>query len=99
MIGKFANPLRYGLVGLALLAALTLAIAPFSKSLVEQWSRRDVESRSRLVYTAIQGPVVRALADNDHARLANILQGSRRTNAFSPLACATNVVSCAAPPS
>lgn len=74
-MSKFTNPLKFGLVGLVLLAALTLAAAPFSRSLIEQWSRSDVESRSRLVYTALQGPVVRALADNDPARLANILQG------------------------
>jgi trehalose 6-phosphate synthase len=60
---------------LVLLAALTLAAAPYSRSLVEQWSRRDVESRSRLVYTSIQRSVVRALADGDRERLSNILQG------------------------
>ena len=65
----------YGLLALALLAVLTFAIAPFSGSLVEQWSQRDVELRSRLAYTSIQGPVIRALADRDADRLSSILQG------------------------
>ena len=35
---------------IALLAVLTLTVAPFSKRVIEQWSRLDVESRSRLVW-------------------------------------------------
>ncbi|RYG86716.1 MAG: trehalose-6-phosphate synthase, partial [Alphaproteobacteria bacterium] len=67
--------IKYGLITLALLAALTLAVAPFSKSVVEQWARQDVEMRSRLAYTSIQGPIERALADADMIRLATILEG------------------------
>ena len=75
MTDRLKSLLTYGLLGLGLLIALTLAVAPLSKSVVEQWSRRDVESRSRLVYSSIQGPVLRAIADGDQARLASILQG------------------------
>jgi len=64
----------YVLAGLALLGLLTMALAPLSRSLVEQWSRRDVESRSRLVYSSTEGSIRRALADNDAARLRGILQ-------------------------
>jgi trehalose 6-phosphate synthase len=63
----------YGVIVAGLLAVLTLAIAPISQSLVDQWARHDVESRSRLVYTSIQGPVLRALADGDQLRLESIL--------------------------
>ena len=63
----------YGVIALGLLAALTLAIVPVSQSLVDQWARRDVESRSRLVYASIQGPIIRALADFDQGRLESIL--------------------------
>lgn len=70
---RFGGLLGYGLVAFGVLVALTLAIAPLSQSLIQQWSRRDVESRSRLVYTSIQGPIMRALADRDEARLGNIL--------------------------
>lgn len=72
---RFGGLLGYALAGLGVLVALTLSVAPLSQSLIQQWSRRDVESRSRLVYTSIQGPVMRALSDGDQARLANILQG------------------------
>jgi trehalose 6-phosphate synthase len=68
----------YAGLGLLVLLLLTLAVAPFSKAIVEQWSRRDVESRSRLVYTSIQGPVMRALADDDRARLDSILKDVTR---------------------
>jgi trehalose 6-phosphate synthase len=67
--------LGYALAVVALLAAMTLAVAPFSKNLIAQWSRLDVESRSRLVYNSIQGPIVRALTNGDQARLASLLQG------------------------
>jgi len=75
MRSQYRGLLRYSLIGLVLLALMTLAIAPFSKGLIEQWSRADVESRSRLVYASIQGPILRALADGDNARLATILEG------------------------
>lgn len=63
----------YVLIALALLSVLTLAIVPVSRSLVDQWARRDVESRSGLVYRSIQGPIVRALVDQDQGRLESIL--------------------------
>jgi trehalose 6-phosphate synthase len=72
---RLSTLLRYAAPALILLALLTLAVAPFSKSLVEQWSRRDVESRSRLVYTSIRGSVIRARVDRDAVRLSAILRG------------------------
>jgi trehalose 6-phosphate synthase len=74
LFGRIPEALRFALVGLLLLGILTVAVAPFASSLVEQWARRDVESRSRLVYTSIQGPIVRALSDRDSDRLASILR-------------------------
>ena len=70
---RFAGIFSYGVAAFLLLGLLTLALAPFSRSLVEQWSRRDVESRTRLAATSIEGPVRRALADGDQPRLASIL--------------------------
>jgi trehalose 6-phosphate synthase len=69
------NAVKYGAPAMLVLVLLTVAVAPFSRSLVEQWARRDVESRSRLAYTSIQGPVIRALTDGDSARLGTILEG------------------------
>jgi trehalose 6-phosphate synthase len=75
MRSSLAAALRYGALGLAAVIILALAIAPFSKSLIEQWSRSDVEARSRLVYNAIQGPVVRAISDDAWDRLGSIFEG------------------------
>ena len=72
---RFATWFAYAALILLLVSALGLAVAPFSRSLVEQWSRRDVESRSRLVYNSIAGPIVRALAADDASRLQAILDG------------------------
>lgn len=65
----------YGLAALAVLVALTLLAVPPSKYILEQWLRTDVESRARLVYSSVQGPVRRALAAHDQARLSSILEG------------------------
>ncbi len=70
---RLGNIASYVLAGVALLGLLTLALAPLSRSLVEQWSHRDVESRTRLAAKSIAGSVVRALDDGDSARLAAIL--------------------------
>lgn len=75
LMPKFTAPFRFAVLGMLVLAALTLAVAPYARSLVDQWSRSDVEQRSHLVFTALQGPIVRALAGDDQARLASILQG------------------------
>jgi len=75
MLHRYRAALRYLGLGIAATVLLGLAIAPFSKRLIEQWSRSDVEARSRLVYNAIQGPVVRAMADDDSVQLSVIFEG------------------------
>jgi trehalose 6-phosphate synthase len=75
LIGLRAFPWKVSLTGLAALVLLTLALAPFSSSLVERWARLDVESRSRLVHRSIQGSIIRAVADGDEGRLNTILEG------------------------
>ncbi|ABD87500.1 alpha,alpha-trehalose-phosphate synthase (UDP-forming) [Rhodopseudomonas palustris] len=71
---RYKTAARYLGVGVALTLLLGVAIAPFSKRLVEQWSRSDVEARSRLVYNAIQDQVMRAMADNDNVQLSVIFE-------------------------
>ena len=71
---RIARPIKYIGFGFAVIALLALAIAPFSKRLVEQWSRSDVEARSRLVYKAIQNPVARAMVDSEVSRLSAIFE-------------------------
>ena len=74
MLVRAAGPMKYVALGFGVIVVLALAIAPFSKRLIEQWSRSDVETRSRLVYNAVQNPVVRAIADGDTARLSSIFE-------------------------
>ena len=69
------GPVAFGLLGVLLLLGLTLLVVPPSKLLLEQWSNADVQSRSRLIYASVQGPVRRALADGDQGRLSSILAG------------------------
>jgi hypothetical protein len=66
--GQLSNIIGYILACMALLGILTLALAPLSRSLVEQWSRRDVESRARLAAKSIEGPVARSVDDGDGSR-------------------------------
>jgi trehalose 6-phosphate synthase len=70
---RLANIGSYVLAGVALLGLLTLALAPLSRSVVEQWSRRDVESRARLAAHSIEGPISQAVRDGDRARLTEIM--------------------------
>lgn len=74
MLYRIARPIKYIGFGFGVIVVLALAIAPFSKRLIEQWSRSDVEARSRLVYNAVQNPVVRALADADMSRVSAIFE-------------------------
>ncbi|WP_047307468.1 alpha,alpha-trehalose-phosphate synthase (UDP-forming) [Rhodopseudomonas palustris] len=62
--------LKYLGLGIAVTVVLGLAIAPFSKRLIEQWSRNDVEARSRLVYHAVQTQVISAMVENDDVQLS-----------------------------
>ncbi|ABD05731.1 Alpha,alpha-trehalose-phosphate synthase (UDP-forming) [Rhodopseudomonas palustris HaA2] len=67
---RYMAALKYLGLGLLVILLLGLAIAPFSKRVVEQWSRSDVEGRSRLVYNAIQGQIVGAMADDNVVQLS-----------------------------
>ena len=68
---RIIRAIRYVGFGFGVIVIVALATAPFSKRLIEQWSRSDVEARSRLVYNAVQNPVVRAIADDDWSRLSS----------------------------
>jgi len=64
--------LRFGGIALLVAAIVILAVLPFATSFVEQWSRRDVELRSRLVFNSVRDQVGGLLAHND-ARQIGIL--------------------------
>lgn len=75
MTQRFREIAKFCALGLVAIVVIGLAVAPFSRSLIEQWSRGDVEARSRLVYNSIQGSVARAISDGARDRLDSIFKG------------------------
>jgi trehalose 6-phosphate synthase len=75
---RFRNIAKLGVLGLIVVSVLALTVVPISKTLVEQWSRREVESRARLVDNAIQSSVVRAVGERAWDRLDSIFEGVAR---------------------
>ncbi|HZH09123.1 MAG TPA: trehalose-6-phosphate synthase [Microvirga sp.] len=65
---------RFGGIALLVAAIVILAVLPFATSFVEQWTRRDVELRSRLVYNSARDQVVGLLARNDTDRLTGFFE-------------------------
>nr|WP_251134001.1 trehalose-6-phosphate synthase [Rhodomicrobium sp. Az07] len=66
--------LKYGVAGLAIATLLAVSIAPVATSLVEDWSRRDVELRSTLVFNSIQDRLSGLLAAEDAETLAHVME-------------------------
>lgn len=62
--------------GAALLVVVTLIVImlPFATSLVDQWSRRDVELRSHLVFNSIRDQVAVSLADRAGEHLSVLFE-------------------------
>jgi trehalose 6-phosphate synthase len=67
--------IAYVALGVIVTIAMALVAAPLSRHLVEQWSRSDVEARSRMVHNAIQPSILRALDDGAIDRLAAVFEG------------------------
>jgi trehalose 6-phosphate synthase len=64
------NPLvTYSALALAGCALIVLAIAPLTSTVVERWSRHDVELRSRLVFNSIRDQVALGLTSAAGASL------------------------------
>ncbi len=58
----FRHPLiKYVAIGIAAMALILFAITPLATAIVEGWSRRDVELRSRLIFRSIEDRVVAAI--------------------------------------
>src|SRR5689334_24028523 len=51
------------------MALIILTVAPLASKVVQRWSQRDVELRSRLVFNSIRDQVVSGLATSDGAHL------------------------------
>lgn len=66
--------LRFGGIALLVAAIVILAVLPFATSFVEQWSRRDVELRSRLVFNSVRDQVSGLLARNDAQQIGTLFE-------------------------
>ena len=53
--------IRYVSIGIAAILLIILAVTPLVTAIVEGWSRRDVELRSRLVFRSIEDRVANAI--------------------------------------
>ncbi|MCK1390501.1 trehalose-6-phosphate synthase [Bradyrhizobium sp. 1] len=65
---------RYGIFGLAVAAVVAFGISPFTGGIVQQWSRSDVEARSKLVFNAIQPLLSRDVEDQAWDRLSDLFK-------------------------
>lgn len=55
---------RYGAAALAIVLVAIFAVSPFVGVFVEQWSRRDIELRSTLVFNSVRDELANLLATN-----------------------------------
>jgi trehalose 6-phosphate synthase len=54
--------IKYGAIGVAAILLIIVAVTPLVTAIVEGWSRRDVELRSRLIFRSIEDRVAGAIA-------------------------------------
>ncbi len=65
---------KYGAIAALIALVASLVLAPIVTALVEDWSRRDVELRSTLVFNTIQEPLVRMLANHETDRIQALFE-------------------------
>jgi trehalose 6-phosphate synthase len=66
--------IRYGVAALIIVAAAIFVVAPFATTFVEQWSRRDVELRSILVFNSVRDELANLLAQNATTQIENLFE-------------------------
>ena len=71
---RLGDLLRYGVFGLVVTLLVALILAPFASGIVEQWSRADVEARSRLVFNAIEPSLDSAVEQRAWPRLSPLFE-------------------------
>jgi trehalose 6-phosphate synthase len=69
---RFGDIFKYLVVTLVLTMVLGLLLAPYAGRIVEQWSRADVEARSRLVFHAIEPMIDRAVEEQTWSGLSTL---------------------------
>lgn len=75
-IGRFLrNPLaRYALIASLAAGLMISALVPLASMMVEGWSQRDIELRSRLVFSSIRDRITRDVADNTQVDLVPVFE-------------------------
>lgn len=71
--GRMAT--KYGLLAIAAAILATLALTPLATSLIEDWSRRDVELRSSFVYKTMGAALADMLAQNQDDQIEKLFDG------------------------
>ena len=66
--------LRFGAVAILVATIVILAVLPFATSFVEQWTRRDVELRSRLIFNSTRDQVAAILASDNPRPLSDLFE-------------------------
>lgn len=68
------RPYRYGLLALLAVVGAVFAISPFATTFVEQWSRRDVELRSALVFNSVRDELANLIAANATTQIDHLFE-------------------------
>lgn len=66
--------LRYAAAAVGLIVILVLTLAPLASALVDAWSERDVELRSKLIFNSIKDYVALQMADGGGKNLASLFE-------------------------
>jgi len=66
--------IRYGLAALLMVVAMVLLIPPFAASLIEQWSKSDVESRSVLAFNTALDDLTGLLDEHDAKKIVALFE-------------------------
>ncbi len=64
-VNSFSLIARYGAIAAAVAVLAITLLGPLLTSLIDDWSRRDVESRSALVFNSINGPLSEMLTNGE----------------------------------
>lgn len=71
---RYRDFFKYVGVALAATVVLAMLLAPYAQRIVEQWSRADVEARSRLVFHAIEPLIDRAIEEQTWSGLSALFE-------------------------
>ncbi|MFN0218837.1 MAG: trehalose-6-phosphate synthase [Hyphomicrobium sp.] len=65
---------RYGAIAAVIAVLSSLVLAPLVTSMITDWSRRDVELRSTLVFNSVQEPLASMLANQETSRIQSLFE-------------------------